>query len=236
MAAAIGASPGHAGPALEGDAVARWRPYVEEASRRFGVPAPWIEQVIRAESGGRTTLNGRPIVSPAGAMGLMQLMPATWSALRAAHGLGGDPFDPRDNILAGAAYLAALYRRFGYPGLFGAYNAGPARYAAWLAGRAPLPGETRAYLARLGAGRTPARLFASGEGASAVGQTGRAAVSKTLGGSARGGAAETHAASIRSRLFAVDRAVLPTVPAAAESPANGLFVVLSCPASAPAGN
>lgn len=102
---------------------------------------------MRAESGGRTRLGGRPITSPAGAMGLMQLMPGTWTAMRAQHGLGPDPYHPRDNILAGTAYLRAMYNRFGYPGLFGAYNAGPARYAAALAGTRRLPEETRAYLA-----------------------------------------------------------------------------------------
>src|SRR3546814_4666575 len=83
---------------------------------------------MQAESAGLTHLHGRPITSRAGAMGLMQLMPGTWAAMRQQHGLGGDPYDPRDNILAGAAYLRAMYDRFGYPGLFAAYNAGPARY------------------------------------------------------------------------------------------------------------
>ena len=123
---------------------------------RFGVPTAWIERVMRAESGGRTMLAGRPITSRAGAMGLMQLMPGTWAEMRSAHALGADPHDPRDNILAGTAYLRAMYDRFGYPGLFAAYNAGPARYAAYLAGRGPLPGETRAYL-RVVAGTEPGR-------------------------------------------------------------------------------
>jgi soluble lytic murein transglycosylase-like protein len=127
--------------------VADWRPIVAEASERFGVPIAWIERVMRAESGGRTMLNGRPIVSRAGAMGLMQLMPATWAETRAALGLGQDPFDPRDNILAGTFYLRRMYDRFGYPGMFAAYNAGPGRYAEYLAGRRALPEETRAYLA-----------------------------------------------------------------------------------------
>lgn len=127
--------------------VDRWRPYIAEASVRFGVPVAWIERVIRAESGGMTTLDGRPIVSRAGAMGLMQLMPGTWAEMRARLGLGEDPHNPRDNILAGTAYLRLMYDRFGYPGLFGAYNAGPARYAAHLATGRALPGETRAYLA-----------------------------------------------------------------------------------------
>lgn len=128
------------------DPVSRWHAEIAEASARFGVPVAWIERVMRAESGGRTTLGGRPITSHAGAMGLMQLMPATWAAMRATHGLGRDPHDPRDNILAGTAYLRAMYDRFGYPGLFGAYNAGPGRYAAHLASGRALPAETRAYL------------------------------------------------------------------------------------------
>lgn len=129
------------------DPVDRWRPHIEEASARFGVPVEWIERVMRAESGGQTTLNGRPITSHAGAMGLMQLMPGTWAEMRARLGLGHDPHQPRDNILAGTLYLRLMYDRFGYPGVFGAYNAGPARYARHLATGRPLPGETRAYLA-----------------------------------------------------------------------------------------
>ncbi len=133
--------------------VADWRPFTTEAAQRFGLPVAWIERVMQAESGGRTMLEGRPIVSRAGAMGLMQLMPGTWAEMRAALGLGGDPFDPRDNILAGTAYLRRMYDRFGYPGMFAAYNAGPRRYAAYLAGRRPLPAETVAYLAAVGGDR-----------------------------------------------------------------------------------
>ncbi|MGB3803218.1 MAG: lytic transglycosylase domain-containing protein [Sphingopyxis granuli] len=136
----------------EAQSVDRWRPYIAEASARTGVPVAWIERVMRAESGGRTTLDGRPIVSRAGAMGLMQLMPGTWADMRAQLGLGNDPHNPPDNILAGTYYLRLMYDRFGYPGLFGAYNAGPGRYSAWLAGRSGLPGETRAYMASV-AGR-----------------------------------------------------------------------------------
>ncbi|HEX5184998.1 MAG TPA: lytic transglycosylase domain-containing protein [Allosphingosinicella sp.] len=134
------------------DPVDRWSAYIGEASGRFGVPEAWIRRVMGVESGGRTLLNGRPIVSRAGAMGLMQLMPGTWQEMRASLGLGTDPYDPRDNILAGAAYLRAMYDRFGYPGLFAAYNAGPARYAAWLTAGRRLPFETVAYVATV-AGR-----------------------------------------------------------------------------------
>ena len=139
------------GPAAA-DPLNRWGPHIAEASMRFGLPAEWIRQVMRAESGGRTTLAGRPIVSRAGAMGLMQLMPATWQEMRARLGLGPDPHDPRDNILAGTGYLRMMYDRFGYPGLFAAYNAGPARYARHRATGRPLPAETVAYLAAVAAG------------------------------------------------------------------------------------
>jgi hypothetical protein len=105
---------------------------------------------MRAESDGLTMLDGRPIISHAGAMGLMQIMPETWADVRTRYGLGNDPYDPRDNILAGAAYLRELYERYGYPNLFAAYNAGPARFDAYLFERQPLPDETLAYLAALG--------------------------------------------------------------------------------------
>lgn len=148
--AATAAEPATQAVAERADAVTRWRLYSLEASRRFGVPLEWIERVMRAESGGRTHLRGRPITSRAGAMGLMQVMPGTWAELRARLGLGSDPHDPRDNILAGTYYLRLMYDRFGYPGLFGAYNAGPGRYAEWLSGRRALPAETTAYLAQVG--------------------------------------------------------------------------------------
>jgi len=134
----------YASPAVE-----RWRPMISEASRRFGVPEAWIAAVMHAESGGLTVLDGAPIRSRAGAMGLMQLMPDTWDAMRRLHDLGRDPYDPHDNIMAGAAYLRLMHDRFGYPGLFGAYNAGPARYAEHLLTGSALPDETQAYIAEL---------------------------------------------------------------------------------------
>jgi hypothetical protein len=117
--------------------------HIEEAARRFGIPAAWIRAVMRAESAGDVRA-----ISSAGAMGLMQIMPDTWTELRTRHGLGRDPYDPRDNILAGAAYLREMYDRYGSPGFLAAYNAGPGRYEEYLAGR-PLPAETRAYVASL---------------------------------------------------------------------------------------
>jgi soluble lytic murein transglycosylase-like protein len=121
-----------------------YAPHVAEAARRFGIPEAWIWAVMRVESNG----NSRAI-SRAGAMGLMQIMPGTWAGLRAQHGLGTDPFDVRDNIMAGAAYLRAMYDRYGdASAMLAAYNAGPGRFDEYLRGR-PLPAETRAYLVRL---------------------------------------------------------------------------------------
>ncbi len=121
----------------------RWDAFVSEASQRFHVPKAWIRAVMRQETGGRTVLAAdQPIVSRAGAQGLMQLMPDTWDQMARAHKLGEDPFDPRANILAGAAYLRWLHGRYGYPKMFAAYNAGPGRVEK--GGR--LPAETRAYV------------------------------------------------------------------------------------------
>ena len=117
---------------------------VTEAAQRSGIPASWIRAVMQAESGGDARA-----VSPKGAMGLMQIMPETWATLRLRYGLGADPFDPHDNIIAGAAYLRELHDRYGSPGFLAAYNAGPARYEDHLATGNPLPAETRAYVALL---------------------------------------------------------------------------------------
>lgn len=146
--AVVLAAPAHADP------VGRWQPLIDEAALRFGIPAEWIARVMRAESGGHTTRGGLPIRSSAGAIGLMQLMPGTWVDMTTRHGLGNDPDDPRANILGGAAYLRIMYDRFGFPALFAAYHAGPARYADHLAGR-PLPPETIAYVADVTRGLTP---------------------------------------------------------------------------------
>lgn len=149
------------------DKTEQWRPYMEEASVRFGIPLSWITRVMNRESGGALTLAGRPIVSPAGAMGLMQLMPGTWRAMRTQLALGSNPHEPRDNILAGTLYLRLMYDRFGYPGLFAAYNAGPARYADHLRLGRALPAETQAYVRALGGGNSlpgvqPERKLPSG--------------------------------------------------------------------------
>lgn len=143
--------------------LARWDGEISEAARRFGVPKSWIRAVMRQESGGRTMLaEGVPIVSRAGAIGLMQVMPDTYGEMAAEHSLGPDPFNPRDNIMAGAAYLRWLHKRYGNPKMFAAYNAGPGRVEKG----GKLPAETRAYVSsiaktlglRNALGNGPARL------------------------------------------------------------------------------
>lgn len=144
LAAAV-AAPAH------GCGLAQWQPHIVEAAQRYAVPEAWIRAVMSAESAGCTQLDGRPITSNAGAMGLMQIMPGTWAELRRRHGFGDDPHDPRENILAGAAYLREMADRFGVPGAFAAYHAGPGRYAAHARHAALLPAETRRYLAQVSA-------------------------------------------------------------------------------------
>ena len=119
--------------------------FIAEASQRFGIPEHWIRAVLRVESAGDVRA-----ISPAGAMGLMQVMPDTWAGLRVRHDLGRDPYDPRDNILAGAAYLREMWDRYdNVAAMLAAYNAGPGRYDDYLATGRVLPAETRAYVATL---------------------------------------------------------------------------------------
>ncbi len=121
-----------------------WGPYVRTAAARFRVPEQWVRAVMRQESGGR-----EQAVSPVGAMGLMQVMPATYDGLRARHHLGDDPYDPRNNVLAGTAYIREMFDRYGAPGFLAAYNAGPDRLDRYLSGSSPLPDETVNYLAAI---------------------------------------------------------------------------------------
>ncbi|GAN64657.1 murein transglycosylase [Acetobacter indonesiensis NRIC 0313] len=114
---------------------------VRQAAARNAIPATWVRAVLHAESAGDPHA-----VSAAGAMGLMQLMPDTWKDVRRTLNLGADPFDPHDNIAAGAAYLRWLHDRYGDAGFLAAYNVGPGRYDDHLATGRPLPGETVSYV------------------------------------------------------------------------------------------
>ncbi|SIT13684.1 lytic transglycosylase domain-containing protein [Insolitispirillum peregrinum] len=131
--------------------------HIAEAAQRFELPATWIRAVMRAESDGDPRAT-----SPKGAIGLMQIMPETWAELRVRYRLGDDPYDPHDNIVAGAAYIRELFDRYGSPEWIAAYNAGPGRYEEALKGH-PLPPETRAYVAALapiiGGSETPGAVM-----------------------------------------------------------------------------
>lgn len=117
---------------------------IVQASERFGIPSRLIAAVMIVESGAN-----RCARSPKGAMGLMQVMPATWKSVKRRYHLGADPFDIHDNILAGTAVLRELWDRFGNVGFLPAYNAGPGRYLSYLSGRAPLSAETAHYVGKL---------------------------------------------------------------------------------------
>lgn len=126
-------------------AVVPYAAHIAEAAQRFGIPERWIRAVLRAESAGDVRA-----ISPAGAIGLMQLMPDTWATLRIRYRLGRDPHDPRDNIMAGAAYLREMWDRYGnVTAMLAAYNAGPGHYDGHRSTGRALPAETRAYVAAL---------------------------------------------------------------------------------------
>jgi soluble lytic murein transglycosylase-like protein len=111
---------------------------IHEAAARVGLEEPLLRAVIKAESGFDPNC-----VSPAGARGLMQLMPDTARALGVS-----DPFDPRENVMAGARYLRQQLERFGRVDLaLAAYNAGPGAVTRY-AGIPPFA-ETQAYVPRV---------------------------------------------------------------------------------------
>ena len=89
--------------------------YVAEASQRFGISEAWIRAVMRVESADEVG-----ITSSAGAMGLMQVMPQTYATLRVRLGLGPNPYDPHDNIMAGAAFLRDMHDRYSDAGFLAA--------------------------------------------------------------------------------------------------------------------
>ena len=109
---------------------------IDKHSRAYGVDAALVRAIIDVESGYSPTA-----VSRAGAIGLMQLMPAT------ARELAVNPYVPEQNIEGGVRYFAALLKMFGKIELaLVAYNGGPGYAQRYAAGHAVLYGETRAYV------------------------------------------------------------------------------------------
>jgi len=111
-------------------------------AEQHGVPAALVRAMIAAESGGNARAR-----SSAGAIGLMQLMPATAAAL------GVDPWHPLENLRGGITYMAGLLRAYhGDPRLaLIAYNAGPQHANRVRAGQAVAYRETRKYLSAIDA-------------------------------------------------------------------------------------
>ena len=97
--------------------VSRFDEYIEAAAKTHGIEAHLLKAVVKAES----NFNPRA-VSKKGALGLMQIMPENITKLKIEN-----PFDPRENIMAGAQYLRELLTRFkeDVPLALAAYNAGP---------------------------------------------------------------------------------------------------------------
>lgn len=114
------------------------------AARRYGVPEDLALRLARQESGTRHYRNGEVIRSSAGALGVMQLMPAT------AAELGVDPYDEDQNIDGGIRYLLRMYQMFGnWNHAVAAYNAGPGRIRKVLRGEQRLPDETAWYVSAI---------------------------------------------------------------------------------------
>lgn len=127
---------------------------IHTSARDHSVPVDFFTRLIWSESSFRPAA-----VSPAGAQGIAQFMPATAGERKLK-----DPFDPEEAIPAAAKFLRELKTKFGNFGLAAAaYNGGPARVARWLGGAGQLYPETRAYVLRV-TGR-PAEVWASREAA-----------------------------------------------------------------------
>jgi soluble lytic murein transglycosylase-like protein len=111
---------------------------IDAGARAAGIDPALVAAVAQTESGGNPSAR-----SAAGAQGVMQLMPATARALGVA-----DPYDPVQNVRAGAAYLRTLIDRFGdLKSAIAAYNAGPGAVARY--GGVPPYAETRVYVERV---------------------------------------------------------------------------------------
>lgn len=136
------------------DTVVRWSEPIVRAAFRHGVDPDLVTIVVLVESGGNPEA-----VSPSGAVGLMQIMPATAADIAATRGIADHSVDalrdPEYNIDFGTWYLAAMLRAFGHAEdpdwqqsvelAAAAYNGGPGTVRQFLDGAGSLPAESRGY-------------------------------------------------------------------------------------------
>ena len=140
MVASSTAAPGPPPPAdCPPVTAAAMKPIIDREATKQKVDAGLVRAVVEAESAYSPCA-----VSPVGAMGLMQLMPATAESLQVT-----DPYDPSQNITAGTQYLKQMLERYGgdIAKALAAYNAGPARVDA-AGGVPPIP-ETQEYVRKI---------------------------------------------------------------------------------------
>ena len=140
FAAPAGSTPRSVSSPAAGTAAHIYSEMVRRIARRYSVEWELVMAIIASESGGDPSA-----VSPAGAVGLMQLMPETAIAL------GVDPWDPEQNVEGAVRYLSSLLSTFGSVDLsLIAYNAGPGFAQRYREGAVELGAETRAFLIRVG--------------------------------------------------------------------------------------
>jgi len=117
----------------------QFRQWIIAAATRYHIPVDLALAIAQRESGiQQYDAQGNVKRGAAGEYGIMQVMRGTAPIEQV--------IDPRENIIAGVTYMAEMYRRFpDWSVAAAAYNAGPARVAAWMAGRKPLPQSSVEY-------------------------------------------------------------------------------------------
>src|SRR5262249_55069153 len=132
-----------------------YRAAARRAAQKYGLDPGVFERQIKQESGFNPSAR-----SPAGAIGIAQIMPAT------ARGWGVDPTDPVAALDAAAKNMAGYVRKFGsYKNALVAYNAGPGAVGK------SLPGETQNYIRVILGGREPSTARTSGGGGGSTART-----------------------------------------------------------------
>jgi len=125
-----------------------WVPVLNQTEQALGIPTNLLARIAYQESHFRPEIIDGTQASPAGALGLMQLMPQYFTGVNVAI-----PFQPADTvnqISEAGEFLMQLYQRFNdWGAAVAAYNDGATNIAAYLAGTRALPTETRNYVAEV---------------------------------------------------------------------------------------